>query len=592
MTDANKPANTPSPRVIKQHPSGKDNAVERSLSDSEQVAATGNEDPPVPPGDSLVPLESVLCTEELNRRPSRPPDYKKESHALTALAQALADSPRTILQQLAETILEVFQSDSAGISLLTTDDGGKRFHWPAIAGVWKPHIGGGTPRDFGPCGDVLDRNTPLLFRHFERRYAYFLPVTPPIEECLLVPFYVGGKAVGTIWAIAHNDRRKFDAEDMRQLLCLGKFASSAYQAVAVLDGLEQRVAALQKANVELQASRRVSLSLMDDAIRARQVTDNVIAELRQAEGSRSILTTDMREANAHLVVTAVHAHTRTEDAEQANHLKDEFLATMSHELRTPLNAVLGWARMLGSQQLPPDRAGHAIAIIERNAVALTHLIDDLLDISRIGAGTLHLSSQPVDLVAVVQAALDAVRPLAATGNVHLAFSHDLAAINPVSGDAGRLQQVIWNLLANAIKFTPEDGRVGSSSNPRTTTWRSGSSIQARASVRTFCHTCSSASARPMARRRDVTPGSVSGWPSFGSSLSCTGEPCRRPVKAWGAARRSPSVCRFQPARLEWVKRPCSSIDGPRRRRPRPCRAYRGSTGSASWSSMTTSTGAR
>ncbi len=153
---------------------------------------------------SLVPLESVLCTEELNRRPSRPPDYEKESHALTALAQAMADSPRTILQQLAETILEVLQSDSAGISLLTTDDGGKWFHWPAIAGVWKPHIGGGTPRDFGPCGDVLDRNAPLLFRHFERRYDYFLPVTPPVEECLLVPFYVGGKAVGTIWVIAQT----------------------------------------------------------------------------------------------------------------------------------------------------------------------------------------------------------------------------------------------------------------------------------------------------------------------------------------------------------------------------------------------------
>ena len=73
-------------------------------------------------------------------------------------------------------------------------------------GVWKPHIGGGTPRNFGPCGDVLDRNIPLLFRHFERRYNYLQPVTPPIEECLLVPFYVEGKAVGTIWAIAHDDR--------------------------------------------------------------------------------------------------------------------------------------------------------------------------------------------------------------------------------------------------------------------------------------------------------------------------------------------------------------------------------------------------
>ena len=145
-----------------------------------------------------VPLESVLCTEELNRRPSRPPNYWAENRALVALAQALADSPRTILQTLAERILEVLQADSAGISLLTEDE--KRFHWPAIAGKWQPHIGGGTPRDFGPCGDVLDRNGPLLFRHFEQRYTYFQPVTLSTEECLLVPFYVGGKAVGTIWA--------------------------------------------------------------------------------------------------------------------------------------------------------------------------------------------------------------------------------------------------------------------------------------------------------------------------------------------------------------------------------------------------------
>src|SRR5438128_1632105 len=92
-----------------------------------------------------------------------------------------AASPRAILQALAETILNVTRSDSAGVSLLTTDDGGKRFYWPAIAGLWKPHIGGGTPRNFGPCGDVLDCNTPLMFTHFERRYTYFLPVTPLVE---------------------------------------------------------------------------------------------------------------------------------------------------------------------------------------------------------------------------------------------------------------------------------------------------------------------------------------------------------------------------------------------------------------------------
>src|SRR6476469_3400492 len=174
-----------------------------------------------------VPLESILCTDELDRRSKRPPDYETENRALAALVQAMADSPRTILQTLADTILEVFKCDSAGISLLTKDE--KRFYWPAIAGVWKPHIGGGTPRDFGPCGDVLDRHHPLMFRQIERRYTYFLPVMPRVEECLLAPFYVAGKAVGTIWVIAHDEQRKFDAEDLRQLVSLGSFASSAYQ---------------------------------------------------------------------------------------------------------------------------------------------------------------------------------------------------------------------------------------------------------------------------------------------------------------------------------------------------------------------------
>jgi PAS domain S-box-containing protein len=190
-----------------------------------------------------VSLESILCTDELDRRPPRAPDFEAENRALVALAQALADSPRSIFQTLADTILDVLRSDSAGISLLTEDE--KRFYWPAIAGVWKPHIGGGTPRDFGPCGDVLDRNMPLMFRHVERRYEYFLPVTPPVEECLLVPFYVQAKAVGTIWAIAHSERRKFDAEDMRQLVSLGRFTASAYQVIGSLDLMEKHAAALR-----------------------------------------------------------------------------------------------------------------------------------------------------------------------------------------------------------------------------------------------------------------------------------------------------------------------------------------------------------
>jgi signal transduction histidine kinase len=210
-------------------------------------------------------LESILCTEELHRRPSRPPDYKKENSALLALSSALADTPRTVLQTLADTILEVCQSGSAGISLLSTDDGGKRFCWPAIAGAWKPHIGGGTPRDFGPCGDVLDRNTPLLFGNVALRYTYFEPVTPVVQEALLIPFYVEGKAVGTIWAVAHDPRRKFDAEDQRVMLSLGRFASSAYQILASLDSLNLEAAQREKA----EAALRLSNAKLEELIETR-----------------------------------------------------------------------------------------------------------------------------------------------------------------------------------------------------------------------------------------------------------------------------------------------------------------------------------
>ena len=220
-------------------------------------------------------------------------------------------------------------------------------------------------------------------------------------------------------------------------------------------GREQRVTRREDgASVREEAAglREEASSLREGAVRARE-------EAAQARSELEALMAQIREANERLVVATVHAQTMTENAEHANHLKDEFLATVSHELRTPLNAVLGWARMLGSKQLPPGRSKHAIAVIERNASALAHLIDDLLDVSRIVAGTMHLAPQAVDLGAVAQAAVDAVQPLAASKNVRLTFSPDRAAIDTVTGDAGRLQQIIWNLLANAIKFTAEGGRV-------------------------------------------------------------------------------------------------------------------------------------
>lgn len=216
---------------------------------------------PIPEG--AVPLDSILVTDELRRRPSHPPDFEKENEALAALAGTLADSPRIILQRLAETVLEMLQANSAGLSLLTEDE--TRFYWAAIAGAWRPHIGNGTPRHFGPCGDVLDHNAPMLFTHWERRYPYLSEALPLADEGLLVPFFVGGKAVGTIWAIAHDDRRRFDAEDLRLLESMGRFGSAAYQVVRSIENLKVEISARGKA----ESAVRELANGLETQVRAR-----------------------------------------------------------------------------------------------------------------------------------------------------------------------------------------------------------------------------------------------------------------------------------------------------------------------------------
>lgn len=147
-----------------------------------------------------------------------------------------------------------------------------------------------------------------------------------------------------------------------------------------------------------------------------------------------------------------------EIAEVANQSKDQFLAILSHELRNPLNAILGWARMLRSGKLDPDRITRALSAIERNAEAQAKLVEDLLDISRIVAGKLRLELHPESFGRVVRAAVDTVRPEAEAKGVRLEVALE-AGEGEVLADTDRLQQVVWNLLSNAIKFTPAGGRV-------------------------------------------------------------------------------------------------------------------------------------
>lgn len=171
---------------------------------------------------------------------------------------------------------------------------------------------------------------------------------------------------------------------------------------------------------------------------------------------------DRKNAQSDLEAMKIHLERRvkerTAELEQANQIKDEFLATLSHELRTPLNAILGWTQMLRLGSLTPAESAQALETIERNTRVQSQLIEDLLDMNRIIAGKIRLDVKTIDMVDVVDAALETIHPAAVAKEITVTkTAHTPRAL--VNGDFGRLQQVVWNLLSNAVKFTPKGGRI-------------------------------------------------------------------------------------------------------------------------------------
>jgi signal transduction histidine kinase len=209
--------------------------------------------------------------------------------------------------------------------------------------------------------------------------------------------------------------------------------------ILVLSGLHDEKLALQA--VQAGAQDYLIKDEIDSPLLVRSIRYAV--ERGRAERERTTLLAREREARA--------------AAEAANNIKDQFLATLSHELRTPINAIVGWSRLLKAGKLDPGGVARALDVIDRNAQIQVQLIDDLLDVGRIVAGSLRLCLEPVDLRSVVAAAIDSIRPVSDVKKVRIA-----AAVNgepSILGDRNRLQQVVWNLLSNAIKFTPSGGEI-------------------------------------------------------------------------------------------------------------------------------------
>jgi GAF domain-containing protein len=174
------------------------------------------------------PPEAVIFTPQLVYRACRAANLLEENKAFHELAQCLVSNPDQFLDRLVEVALRLCDGDTVGISVESTDDDGNGvFRWVAMAGELKKMIGGTTPRNFSPCGICVDQNQPVLMKDLARAYPYFQEAPVPFVEALLLPWGVQGGAVGTLWAVAHSDRRNFDLHDVRVLSSLAAFAYGA-----------------------------------------------------------------------------------------------------------------------------------------------------------------------------------------------------------------------------------------------------------------------------------------------------------------------------------------------------------------------------
>ena len=284
-----------------------------------------------------------------------------------------------------------------------------------------------------------------LFATYQRDAATVCPRTAPAEGRfgwaaleMLEPVVLTGQRRGTLY-IAR------ELTDVRDRVLAG---AAAIGALLVLSAL---AAALAAARIH----RSIVLPLQQLAETARRLSSGHDYSLRAAPGHRDEIGTVITTFNDMLGrITEALARER-----ESNRLKDEFLAIVSHELRTPLNAVLGWTHLLQSGSLGAATQQKALVALQRNAKAQAQLVEDLLDVSRIMAGKLGVKSEQVNLNAVVEGAVETIRLAAAAKNITVNVRINRSTRIVVTGDADRLQQVVWNLMSNAVKFNREDGRI-------------------------------------------------------------------------------------------------------------------------------------
>ena len=444
---------------------------------------------------SPVPLESILCTDELNRRTPRQPDFEAITGGLLALGRTMADSPERVLQQLAETALSLCRAHSAGISLLEEENGRKIFRWHAVTGQYTPHLWGTTPRDFSPCGTVLDTNQVQLMSHLDRHFTYFATVKPHISEALLIPFHVGGEAIGTIWVIAHDQSRKFDAEDARVMTTLGEFTSAAYQTLADLLAAQGIIATIREPLLLLDSTLRVKKAsrsfyhtfkvtpsvtegrclyelgdgqwdipqlrlLLEDILPKANVIENFEVTHDFPSLGRRVMSLNARRlwrggSPAAQILLAIEDITTRKQVEEellrSNEDGQRFAYVAAHDLRAPLGSAMMLLEILGARTEAKlekeDR--HALSLATANLQRMQALMNDILAYSRVG-GTQNTTIMP--LHEPLQIALTNLeKDIAETG-----AKVNVAPLPTVKADRSQLTLVFQNLIGSGIKFRSND----------------------------------------------------------------------------------------------------------------------------------------
>ena len=355
-----------------------------------------------------ISLEEIDITAQLAQRPTRPPDYAAENRALVHLAHEMATHPVHILQRLVETALALCRADTAGLSLLETQNGEAVFRWEALAGVFADRLNNTMPRDASPCGTTIDRNAPQLMYMAERLFPA-LTAVPPVVEALLLPFEVEGKPIGTVWVVAHDERRKFDREDARLVETLAQFAAAAWQVWRAQTALARRVETRTAAWHRERAAR----------LRLQQ-------EVQQAAPFARL---------------------------------GRLAADVSHEIRNPLGAIFLHVDLL-EETLGEEAMASAALVAETftdirmQLTRLNELVQDYLSLVRVGRS----ARTPQDLGILVQDWATEWAPLAAARGVTL-VCEALETVGHVAVHPTTLRRALLNLVQNALDAMPQGGRL-------------------------------------------------------------------------------------------------------------------------------------